>query len=348
MFIRYIKDMSSWILFFLLALGFADLLIWLDQGIGTKMSSVLYINILLFIALILFIYWRYRKEMKFTKELVAFTNGSTIDWHEALPETLFMRDKITKEVLQVAALSFSQQLAAIRQVNVMESDYTAAWIHEVKAPLTAMKLLIDAQRTDPATQKLEVEWLRVYLLIDQQLYISRLPSLEADYIVESTDARQLAVAEVRELATWCMEKNIAVEFEGEKSEVVTDIKWSRFMIRQMLTNAVKYSPTSSTIIISITVKPSDHVTLTITDEGPGILPHDLPRIFDKGFTGGTGRLHNAATGLGLYLAQTVADKLGITVNVDSVVGRGTAITMVFPTENEFDRTRTVLKDEGNK
>jgi len=164
MFISYIKDMSSWILFFLLALGFADLLIWLDQGIGTKFSSVLYFNILLIMALILFIYWRYRKEMKFTKELALFTGDSTIDWHEALPETLFKRDEITKEVLQVAALSFSQQLAAIRQVNVVEGDYTAAWVHEVKAPLTAMKLLIDGHRTDPIIRKLEAEWLRVYLL----------------------------------------------------------------------------------------------------------------------------------------------------------------------------------------
>jgi len=343
MLISYIKDMASWILFFLLALGFADLLIWLDQGIDTKFSSVLYVNVLLIIALILFIYWRYRKEMKFTKELIVFTGGSTIDWHEALPETLFRRDEITKEVLQVAALSFSQQLAAIRQMNVMESDYTAAWVHEVKAPLTAMKLLIDAHRTDPATQRLEVEWLRVYLLIDQQLYISRLPTLEADYLVEETDIQRLAAAEVRELTTWCMEKNIAVEFEGEQAEVVTDIKWSRFMIRQVLTNAVKYSPASGTIIISINVKPSGHIILTITDEGPGILPHDLPRVFDKGFTGGTGRLHNAATGLGLYLAKTVADKLGISLKVDSEVGRGTAVTLVFSVENEFDRTRIVRK-----
>lgn len=343
MFISYIKDMASWILFFLLALGFADLLIWLDQGIGTKFSSVLYFNILLITAFIFFIYWRYRKEMKFTKELIVFTGGSTIDWHEALPETLFMRDEITKEVLQVAAFSFSQQLAAIRQMNVMESDYTAAWVHEVKAPLTAMKLLIDAHRTDPATQRLEVEWLRVYLLIDQQLYISRLPTLEADYLVEETDIKRLAAAEVRELTTWCMEKNIAVEFEGEQAEVVTDIKWSRFMIRQVLTNAVKYSPASGTIIISINVKPSGHIVLTITDEGPGILPHDLPRIFDKGFTGGTGRLHNAATGLGLYLAKNVADKLGISLQVDSEVSRGTAVTLVFLVENEFDRTRIVRK-----
>ncbi|WP_203247497.1 sensor histidine kinase [Sporosarcina beigongshangi] len=344
MFRSYLKDMASWISFFLLSLGFADMIIWLDQGIDTKFSSVLYVNILLIIALILFVYWRYRKEMTFTKELVTFTGGSTIDWHEALPESPFKRDEITKEVLQVAALSFSEKLATIKQANVIESDYTAAWIHEVKAPLTAMKLLIDAHRTDPAIRKLEAEWLRVYLLIDQQLYISRLPTLESDYLVEATAIQRLAAAEVRELATWCMEKNIAVEFEGEDARVVTDVKWSRFIIRQILTNAVKYSSAGSTICILTSIKSNGNVALTIKDEGPGIKSHDLPRIFDKGFTGGAGRLQNAATGLGLYLAKTVADKLGITLAAESIVNQGTTITMIFPTENEFDSIQTPSKN----
>ena len=165
----------------------------------------------------------------------------------------------------------------------------------------------------PAFRKIESEWLRAHLLIDQQLSISRLPSLEMDYVLEKTNLQKLATAEVRELASWCMEKNIAVEFEGEDVEVVTDVKWCRFIIRQFLTNAVKYSPVGGTILISTNKTSSGNASLSIIDEGPGIKPHDLPRIFDKGFTGGTGRIHNAATGLGLYLAQTVATKMGITL-----------------------------------
>ncbi|WP_342508167.1 sensor histidine kinase [Sporosarcina sp. FSL K6-2383] len=343
MFISYLKDMMSWIAFFLLALGLTDMLIWLDQGIDAKFSSVFYVNVLLIIALVLFIGWRYRKEMKFTKELALLTNDSTTDWHEILPETIFMRDEMTKEVLQRAALLFSKELADSRRANIIESDYTAAWVHEVKAPLTAMKLLIDSYGKDPAIRKLETEWLRVYLLIDQQLYISRLSTLEADYIVEKTGVHRLATAEVRELATWCMEKNIAVEFEGEDAKVVTDVKWSRFIIRQILTNAVKYSQAGGTICILTSVKSSGNVVLTIKDEGPGIKSYDLSRIFDKGFTGGMGRLQNAATGLGLYLAKTVADKLGITLVAESIMNQGTTITMIFPTENEFDSIRILRK-----
>ncbi|MFD2874797.1 ATP-binding protein [Paenibacillus rhizoplanae] len=104
------------------------------------------------------------------------------------------------------------------------------------------------------------------------------------------------------------EKNLAVSIEGNDATVVTDRKWCRFIIRQLLTNAIKYSPTGTSLTFRTNVTEQENVFLDLIDEGPGIQPHDLPRIFDKGFTGGNGRIHNASTGLGLYLAQTVAAK----------------------------------------
>ena len=224
----------------------------------------------------------------------------------------------------------------------MEQDYIAAWVHEVKTPLTAVKLTIDANRDIPAMRKIESEWLRIHLLIDQQLYISRLSSLEADYVLEQTGIQRLAAQEVRELTSWCMEKNIAVEFEGEETLVRTDRKWCRFIIRQILTNAVKYSPEGGMILLSTAVTSDGHIRMTIRDEGPGISDHDLPRIFDKGFTGGNGRLLNAATGLGLYLAQIVAIKIGISLTVESELHVGTAMQMTFTANNTFESVRTSI------
>jgi len=330
--------MKSWILFFALAIGFADILIWLDAGIDAEFSSVLYFNMLLLIFFALFIVWRYHKEMKFVKELTVLAEVASLDWHEALPETNYKRDEILIEIVRQAAISSSNKISELRYANAIESDYTAAWVHEVKAPLTAMKLTMDGHRNEPVIRKIEAEWLRVHLLIDQQLYISRMPTLEADYVLEKADVYRLVKSELRELATWFMEKNVAVEFEGEDKEVVTDIKWCRFIIRQIVTNAVKYSPNGGMIIISLNHIESGSVVLTIKDNGPGIQTHDLPRIFDKGFTGGTGRIHNAATGLGLYLAQTVAEKIGIVLQAQSEMGQGTALEMTFSTENDFDKT----------
>jgi two-component system, OmpR family, bacitracin resistance sensor histidine kinase BceS len=336
--------MKSWILFFIGALGFADMLIWLDAGIDAEFSSVLYFNVLLLIFFALFIVWRYRKEIKFIKELTVLADEPSLDWHEALPEPIFKRDEIVIETLRQTAISSSEKISELRYANVIESDYTAAWIHEVKTPLTAMKVMMDGHRNELVIRKIQAEWLRVHLLIDQQLYISRMPTLEADYILKKMNVQSLVIAEVRELALWCMEKNIAVEFEGEDAEVITDVKWCRFIIRQIVTNAVKYSPSGGVIITSINHNASGNVVLSITDNGPGIQAHDLPRIFDKGFTGGTGRIHNAATGLGLYLAQTVAEKIGITLQAQSERKQGTTLYITFSTENEFDKVK--LQSEG--
>ncbi|KQO17544.1 sensor histidine kinase [Paenibacillus sp. Leaf72] len=340
MLLRYLYDRKSWIAFYLLSLLFVDLLIWLDNGIAIQAVSMLYMNALLMLAMLAFLGWRFRKETAYARALASTAEEIEEDWIETLPPAYFYDEEATNQLLRAAGHWYSDKLADSYAARTVEQVYTAAWVHEVKAPLTAMKLTIDADRSSQALRKIESEWLRIHLLIDQQLYISRLPALEADYVVEQAGIQQLAALEVRELASWCVEKNIAVTFEGEEAIVRTDRKWCRFIMRQLLTNAVKYSPQGGTILLSTTVAPEGHVRITIKDEGPGIAAHDLPRIFDKGFTGGNGRLQNAATGLGLYLARTVADKIGLGLTVQSGPQAGTTLEMTFPVSNAFEAIRT--------
>ncbi|MDN4606147.1 sensor histidine kinase [Sporosarcina highlanderae] len=340
MFTAYVKDMKSWILLFATSLVLTDILIWVDKGLAMRLSSLIYLNMLLIAIFISFLMWRYKKEMHFMKELLRISEDPYRDWQEGLPEPLFVRDQTTNDLLRQVANDHLNELSEMKAINLKESDYTAAWVHEVKAPLTSMKMTIDANPQDAVVRKIESDWLRVHLLIDRQLYISRLPSLSADYVLEKINVHQLITPEIREIRSWCIEKNIAVELDDNELELITDSKWCRFIIRQLLTNAVKYSPNGGTIRITADHSLGGHPVLSIKDEGPGIPAHDLPRIFDKGFTGSTGRLHNAATGLGLYLARQVAEKIGISLSAHSETDKGTTMTMTFSTENEFDATRT--------
>lgn len=335
----FLRDRRSWILFVLLFLAGVNLLLWLDPGIGVELYSLLYVNALLLISFTAFIIWRFNRETAYVRELAQLAESTGTDWIEALPVTHFKRDETVNELLAEVASAYSQQLHTIRQHSIVQGDYTAAWVHEAKAPLTAMKLIIDSNRDHPAMRRIEAEWLRVHLLIDQQLYISRLPTLEQDYTLEEAGLKELVSAEVRELMSWCLEKNLAIETENLDATVITDKKWSRFIFRQILSNAVKYSPEGGTITISARQEQEGHLVLCVRDEGPGIAPHDLPRIFDKGFTGSTGRIHNAATGLGLYLAKMVAGRIGVTLHASSESGAGTTIEMAFSLENEFDHIR---------
>ena len=337
MFIPYLKSSLSWILFFLGALLLADLIIILDDGIEIEAASVVYMNVLLLAVFTLFILWRWWRETAFLREASRLSDESLREWEELLPKRPGGLEQTTAELLTVASRAHREELAKLADAQYLEADYVAAWVHEAKAPMTAMKLILDEHRADPAVQRLQSEWLRLHLLIDRQLYISRMPTLAADFLPETSSVRSLTVPEVRELAAWCLEKDVAVELKGEDLPVRTDVKWARFIIRQILTNAVKYSPVGGTISITADRSPEENVRLRITDEGPGIPAHDLPRIFEKGYTGGTGRIHNAATGLGLYLADTVAKRLGIQLSAGSEKGRGTVLTLTFPKDNEFDR-----------
>ncbi|EMR06128.1 Sensor histidine kinase graS [Bhargavaea cecembensis DSE10] len=337
MFIPYLKSRLPWILFFLVALLLADLIIILDEGIEIEAASVVYMNFLLVALLALFILWRWRQETAFLREAARLTDESLREWEELLPERASGLDRTTAELLTAASRAHREELEKVADAQYLEADYLAAWVHEAKAPLTAMKLILDEHRADPAMRRLATEWLRLHLLIDRQLYISRMPTLAADFLPETSTVRSLTSSEIRELAAWCMEKDVAVELEGEDLPVRTDVKWARFIIRQILTNAVKYSPAGGTILITADRTPDGNVRLRIADEGPGIPAHDLPRIFEKGFTGGTGRIQNAATGLGLYLADQVAGRLGIRLSAFSEDERGTALTLMFQKENEFDR-----------
>lgn len=324
---------------YLMLLGLTDVLLLVDKGIAIEVVSIVYLNAFFVISFICFFLWRYMKEMHYLKAVDAQVKDIKDDWLEALPSPDNARDEIVRSALYAADRFYKRKMADFNTVHRMETDYIASWVHEIKTPLTAMKLFIDTNQRDRVMQKIEAEWLRIYLLVDRQLYMTRLPNLRSDYVLEETSVQQLAVKEVRDLASLCMEKNIAVEFEGEEAKVITDIKWCRFIIRQLLMNAVKYSPEGGTLFILTEVLPAGNVILYMRDEGLGIPAHDLPRIFDKGFTGGNGRIYNAATGLGLYLARNVAALIGITLEAQSDQSKGTIMRMIFSTKNDFEATR---------
>ncbi|MCI3923938.1 sensor histidine kinase [Paenibacillus sp. TRM 82003] len=344
MFIRYIVSRRSWILLFVGLLGLIDFLILFEQGWSVDFTSLLYLHILYVIIFLVFFIWRYRKETTYIATIAELQETIGSDWSDNLPEPSNELEKLTSNMLRAASTQWKRELSQVKEAQLIENDFTASWIHEVKTPLTAMKLILDARKSDPDMRKMEAEWLRIHLLIDRQLYMTRLPALESDYILERVSLHRLAAEEIRELAPWCIEKNIGISIEGADATVVTDRKWCRFIVRQLLTNAIKYSPSNMTVRIVTDVTEAGNVVLDLIDEGPGILPHDLPRIFDKGFTGGNGRIHNAATGLGLYLARTAADKIGITLHALSAPSQGTTMRIAFADPNAFDTVRRKRED----
>ncbi|WP_237658370.1 sensor histidine kinase [Ureibacillus xyleni] len=218
-----------------------------------------------------------------------------------------------------------------------DSEDLLAWVHEMKTPLTALKLMIEQTEDTNLRKKLENEWMRIHLLLDQQLHNSRLAFIEKDNRLEKISLRTIVYKEIREFHSWCMEKGIGFQVEDLKEEVITDSKWLAFIVRQLLSNAIKYSHQNQDINIFTTIDDSGHLLLHIQDYGVGIRQEDLPRIFHKSYTGTIGRESVQSTGMGLYLAKNASQKLGIQIIVQSTKDEGSIFTLQFPTENEYGR-----------
>ncbi len=328
---RYLIERSSWIFLFLLQQLILLLIAYLDPAI--PLSAVGYIVFISLIVFVLFLFYRYQKETAFFQQLEERENDFDLS-NMSSPSTPF--EKIVKNSITEQTKHLKQTASENRLLIEQEKDDLLAWIHEVKTPLTAMHLMIQRMDDTPLKGDLTYEWLRIHLLLDQQLHQKRIPFIKNDLYMEVTDLETLLFSELKTLQSWCIQKGIGFDFNLEVTHVLSDTKWLAFIIRQILTNAVKYSHSSEIIINSY--KMNDRNYLSIQDFGRGIDAKDMPRIFDKGFTSTTDHQDQASTGMGLYLAKKAAESLHIQLSVKSKRNEGTTVTLAFPKRNEFDET----------
>lgn len=328
MMIAYIRERLSWILFFV----FLQLLFLFIAAVDSQIPflPILYIVFLSMLFFLVFLFVRYNRETKFYKSLQAWDDTYDL---AAISEPEHPFEAIAMDILSLQTERFKKE-SSMRLMEIQgEKDDLLSWIHEVKTPLTTMQLMIERMEDETLKAQLQYEWLRIHLLLDQQLHQKRIPFIRNDLLIEEFALEPIIFQEIRALKSWCMQKGIGFNVSLEVTEVLSDAKWLGFIIRQLLTNAVKYSNASDIIIESDLT--DDHVRLTIQDAGRGIDPKDMPRIFDKGFTSTTSHQDSAATGMGLYLTQKVADALLIRIQVESRLGIGTTFTLIFPKRNDF-------------
>lgn len=326
----YIIERRSWIGLFILLQALILFISFIDSAI--PFLPLLYIVFLSALIFIIFFIFRYHRETKFFTSLMERENNLDLS-------TLIEADRPFERIVENSMVSQTELLKQTFTKNLVdleqEKDDLLAWIHEVKTPLTAMHLMIDRLEDEVTKAQLEHEWLRIHLLLDIQLHQKRIPFIENDLYIEETDVKSLLFKEIKTLQSWCMQKGIGFEIDLEVYSVLTDAKWLAFMIRQLLTNAVKYSDASDIVIHSF--QHEGRTKLSVQDFGRGIDPKDLPRIFEKGFTSTTAHHDNAATGMGLYLTKKIAQPLFIHIDVRSELVSGTTFTLTFPKHNEFGR-----------
>lgn len=195
-------------------------------------------------------------------------------------------------------------------------EYYSTWVHQIKTPISVMNMILQTEDTEEH-RELAAELFRIEQYVEMVLCYLRLDSSSSDFVFSQYDLNKIIRNAIRKFASQFVRKRIQLKYEPTDITVLTDEKWLSFIIEQILSNAVKYTERGC---VNITV--TEDKLLKISDTGIGISAEDIPRIFEKGFTGYNGRSGRKSTGLGLYLSKKAADKLSHRITVESVVGKG--------------------------
>ena len=200
-------------------------------------------------------------------------------------------------------------------------DYYTMWVHQIKTPISAMKLLIQTSESEISSD-LSSELFKIEQYVEMVLSYIRLGSNENDFVIKEYDLDNIVRQAIRKYAPLFIRKKINLDFQPTTYKVLTDEKWLVFVIEQLLSNAIKYTNKGK-----ISIYPLEDKKLVIEDTGIGISQEDIPRIFDKGFTGYNGRTDKKATGLWLYLCKNILDKLSHKISIESEVGVKTKVIL---------------------
>ena len=239
---------------------------------------------------------------------------------DQLPEARGPRE----EVYQALLLELGDTLRAVSSASDARRretlDYYTMWVHQIKTPIAAMRLLL---REDPAdhVRDLEAELFRVERYVELALSYLRLDGGGTDYLIREYALDAILRQAARKYAPLFIRSRVSLELEETGLQVLTDEKWLQLVVEQVLSNAVKYAPGGHVKVWC------EGERLLVRDDGVGIAPEDLPRVFDRGFTGCNGRMDKRATGIGLYLSREICRRLGHTISLDSEPGKGTLVTI---------------------
>lgn len=209
-----------------------------------------------------------------------------------------------------------------QQSNMREmTDYFTMWVHQVKTPIAAMRLLLQSHDTQ-YRGAMEAELFKIEQYVEMVLGYLRTENISSDLVLESCDLDKIVRTALKKYARLFALEKLSLAYEPLKCQVLTDEKWLGFVLEQLLSNALKYTKMGQ---ISIYMKPGEEKTLVVEDTGIGISAQDLPRVFERGYTGCNGREGRHSTGIGLYSAKRILDKLGHGIAIESEMGQGTRV-----------------------
>lgn len=322
---RYLKSKIWRILFDAFCVFFFALVFKLS---GLSLSIIFYPTLVCFFVWSIYIVYDFFKFKKNHEVLQGYKNNIDI-YIDKIGNTNTVLESDYQELLQSLNSILCKRITEIESSKRETMDFVTLWSHEIKTPMTAINLLVQQIEQDKSVRgvrEIKEKLFEIEQYVDMILQYVKLENINSDLVLKNYKIYDIVKEAVKYFSKTFISKNISLKLDEFQDTIVTDDKWVLFAIKQVLSNAVKYTDKGT---ISIYMKKHSSNVLIIEDTGIGIGNEDLPRIFERGFTGYNGHFYKKSTGIGLYITREILNRLNHSISIFSTVGIGTRVEISF-------------------
>ncbi|MDU5109706.1 MAG: sensor histidine kinase [Clostridium sp.] len=304
-------NISIIILFF----AFVGIFMGIFSLYNLEIEAVIYASILCIVLALIYFIFKFLNYYKKHIELIRIEKNISLIANELPPPRRGIEEDYHNMIFSLIDIN-NKNLTELVKQRKESIDYYTTWVHQIKVPISVMKLILQGEDTNENKELLS-ELFKIEEYVEMVLCYFRLDSSSSDFVFKEYELDDIIKKSIRKYASQFIRKKISLNYKGTNKIILTDEKWLSFIIEQILSNAIKYTDKG---VITISVD-KDKI-LSISDTGIGIAEEDIHRIFEKGFTGYNGRADKKSTGLGLYLCKRAANKISHKIYVESEVGKG--------------------------
>lgn len=311
-------------------IGLITLLIFLFS-VGNTIDILKMVAFVWIIVVGVYLFFQYKARKEFYNELSKAIDNLDKKYliSEVIDKPIYLEAEPYYDLLKKASKSMREEINSIKNSRKEYKEYIEQWIHEVKTPIASIKLIEENNKTNTSRFVLqELENLDRY--VEQALFYARSEEVEKDYLIREMSLEECINKVIIKNKQIFILNNIDIEIDNLDKNVYSDSKWLEFILNQIIVNAIKYRNNKSPKVKVYIRDVKNGIKLIVEDNGIGIPLDELDRVFEKGFTGSSGRLNSKSTGIGLYLCKKLCNKLGLLIDIESEINRYTKVSITFP------------------
>lgn len=300
-------------------------------SVGNEFEVIMTIGITWITVLFIYIMYEYKKRKSYFEIIEKCV--SNIDKKYLISEVLevppFVESIPYYYLLKKSSKSMREEINKEKSRLKDYKEYIEQWIHEVKTPISLIKLIEENNRTIKSSAVLmQLEEIDRY--VEQALFYARSEDVDKDYLIKEISLKNCVNSTITRNKQGFILNNINIEIDNIDKTVYSDSKWLEFILNQIIVNAIKYTNDKESKVKIYVVDIKNGIKLIVEDNGIGIPKDEIDRVFEKGFTGNIGRVNSKSTGMGLYLCKKLCDKLGLLINIESEINNYTKVIITFP------------------